>query len=102
MADPMVVSIMEFPGDPDEIRQKMQGIEGIAGRKAAEYGGISSTIVRTDNGVMIINFWDSEEGRHRMGDDPEMRQAIREAGMPPPSAKGYDVIQHRTVGQVTA
>jgi hypothetical protein len=102
MIDPVVVSIMEFPGDPDEIRQKMQGIEEVAGRKASEYGGISSTVVRTDDGVMIINFWDSEEGRHRMGDDPEMRQAIQEAGMPPPGAKGYQVIEHRTVQQVTA
>jgi hypothetical protein len=45
---------------------------------------------------MIINFWDSEDGRHRMGDDPEIRQAIQDAGMPPPNAKGYEVIQHQT------
>jgi hypothetical protein len=80
----------------------MRDIEEVAGRKASEYGGISSTVVRTDDGVLIINFWDSDEGRHRMGDDPEMRQAIQDAGMPPPSAKGYQVIEHRTVGRVTA
>jgi len=32
-----------------------------------------------------------------MADDPEMRQAIQDAGMPPPSAKGYEVLEHRTV-----
>jgi hypothetical protein len=98
----MVVSIMEFPGDPDEIRDKMRGIEEVARRKAPEYGGISSTIVRTENGVMLINFWDSKEGRHRMGDDPEIRQAIQDAGMPAPSAKGYDVIEHRTAEGASA
>jgi len=69
----------------------------VASRKAAEYGGVSSTAVRTDDGIMIINMWSDNEGRHRMGDDPEIRQALQDAGMPPPTAKGYDVIQHQTV-----
>lgn len=92
-----VVSIMEFPGDPEELREKTREIDEIARRKAAEYGGISSTVVRTDDGVMIINMWDNAEGRHKMGDDPEIRQAIQDAGLPPPSAKGYEVLEHRTV-----
>ena len=102
MADPVVVSMMEFEGDPHEIEQKMGGISEVAGRKAAEYGAISSTVLKTENGVMVVNMWDSEEGRHRMGDDPEIRQALQEAGMPPPSAKGYEVLSHRTPEQLTA
>jgi hypothetical protein len=101
MAEPVVVSIMEFSGSPEEIGQKMSGVEEIAGRKAAEYGGISSTIVKTDDGVMIINFWDSKEGRHQMAEEPEVRQAIQDAGMPAPNAKGYEVIKHSTPQQVT-
>jgi hypothetical protein len=31
-----------------------------------------------------------------MGDDPEIRQALQDAGLPPPSAKGYEVLEHRT------
>jgi hypothetical protein len=91
-----VVSIMEIPGDPEELRERSRGINEVAQRKAAEYGGISSTVVKTDTGVMIINMWDNEEGRHKMGDDPEMRQAIQDAGLPAPSAKGYEVLEHRT------
>jgi hypothetical protein len=102
MADPVVISMMEFEGDPQEIEQKMGGISDLAGRKAAEYGGISSTVVKTDSGVMVINMWDSADGRHRMGEDPEIRQALQEAGMPPPSAKGYEVLSHRTAEHVTA
>lgn len=92
-----VVSIMEFSGDPEELQAKMGNIDEVASRKAAEYGGVSSTVVRTDDGVMVINMWSDEEGRHKMGDDPEMRQALQDAGMPPPSAKGYEVLEHRTV-----
>ena len=101
MAEPKVVSIMEFSGDPEELREKMSGIDSVASRKASDYGGISSTVVRTDDGVMIINMWDSEDGRHKMADDPEMQQAIRDAGMPPPNAKGYEVLMHRTPERVS-
>jgi hypothetical protein len=92
-----VVSIMEFPGDPEELKSRMSAIDEVATRKASEYGGVSSTVVRTDDGVMIINMWDNAEGRHKMGDDPEIRQAIQDAGLPPPSAKGYEVLEHRTI-----
>jgi hypothetical protein len=91
-----VVSIMEIPGDPEELRQRTRALSEIAQRKAPEYGGVSSTVVKTGTGVMIINMWDNEEGRHKMGDDPEIRQAIQDSGMPPPSAKGYEVLEHRT------
>jgi hypothetical protein len=97
MADVKIVSIMEFEGDPDELRSQMSKVEEVARRKAPEYGGVSSTVVKTDEGIMLINMWDSEEGRHRMGDDPEIRQAVADAGLPPPSAVGYEVLAHRTV-----
>jgi hypothetical protein len=91
------LSIMEIKGDPDELLERMRGIEDVAERKAPEYGGISSTVCRTDDGIMIVNLWSDEEGRHKMGDDPEVRQALGDAGLPPPSAKGYEVLVHRTV-----
>jgi hypothetical protein len=91
-----VVSILEFSGDPDELMSNMSAVEEVASRKAADYGGVSSTVCRTDDGIMIINMWSDTEGRHRMAEDPDVRQAIQDAGMPPPSAKGYDVLEHRT------
>ncbi|MDP9231833.1 MAG: hypothetical protein M3O73_03595 [Actinomycetota bacterium] len=91
-----VVSMMEFSGDPEELQAQMSNVEEVASRKAAEYGGISSTVVRTDDGIMIINMWSDAEGRHKMAEDPEIRQAIQGAGMPAPSARGYEVLEHRT------
>jgi len=57
-----VVSIMEFSSDPDELQAKMSNIDDVARRKASEYGGVSSTVVRTDDGVMVINMWSDEQG----------------------------------------
>jgi len=91
-----VVSIMEFSGDPEELMSKMGAVEEVASRKAAEYGGVSSTACKTDDGIMIINMWSDEEGRHRMAEDPEIQKAIQDAGLPAPAAKGYEVLQHRT------
>jgi hypothetical protein len=54
---PKVVSMMEIAGDPEELRERSRAINEVAQRKAAEYGGISSTVVKTDDGVMIINMW---------------------------------------------
>src|SRR5256885_16109489 len=95
MAEPVVMSIMEFSGNPDEVLGKMKSVEQLASRKASEYGGISSTVVKTDDGVMIINFWDSEDGRHRMGADPESRRAIQDEARRRPHAKGSQVLRHR-------
>src|SRR5919201_1177417 len=97
-------------GFDDGDRRRSGGAQGAISRHqrgrakegGREYGGISSTVVKTDDGVMIINMWGNEEGRHRIGDDPEIRQAIQDAGLPPPSAKGYEVLEHRTVESVSA
>lgn len=33
-----------------------------AHKLAAEHGGISNAVVRTEEGVMVVNRWESEEG----------------------------------------
>jgi steroid delta-isomerase-like uncharacterized protein len=88
-----VLSVMSIPGDTDELLARMQAtLDPVAAVKAPQYGGISSTVVRTDDGIKIFNLWATEEGRHQMADDPEVQAAIREAGFPKPSFKGYEVL----------
>src|SRR2546430_11133578 len=96
MAEPVVVSIREFSGNPDEVLGKMKGVEELASRKASEYGGIPPPVVKTDDGVMIINFWDSENGRHRMAANPKIRQPIKAAASRRPNAKGSEGTKTRT------
>ncbi|MDX6547470.1 MAG: hypothetical protein QOG33_1020 [Gaiellales bacterium] len=92
----MVMSIMRFEGDPDELRERMTDLEKVAERLAPEMGGISSTVVRTDDGLMIVNLWKDEQARHKMADHPEIQAAVRDAGLPAPHADGYEVLAHRT------
>jgi hypothetical protein len=98
-----VLSMMSIQGDPDELVRKIEEtVNPVAERKAPQYGGISSTVVRTDDGIMIVNLWETEQGRHDMADDPEVAQALRDAGFPPPGFKAYEVLLHRTVAQQAA
>lgn len=92
-----VLSMMSMEGDPDELRARMEKVDTVAERVAPKYGGISSTVVKTDGGVMIVNLWADEEGRHKMAADPEIQAALGEVGMTP-DFKAYEVLQHRVVG----
>ncbi len=95
-----VLSVMSIQGNPDELVARMEEkIEPVAARKAPLYGGISSTVVRTDDGITIYNLWETEDGRHRMADDPEIQAAVRDAGFPKPEFAGYEVLSRRTAGE---
>ena len=95
-----VLSVMAIEGDPDDLIARMEAtIDPVAARKAPQYGAISSTVVRTDNGIKIFNLWETEDGRHRMADDPELQAAIREAGFPAPAFKAHEVLVIRSAGE---
>lgn len=95
-----VLSVMKIEGDPDELVARMaETLDPVAARKAPLYGGISSTVVRTDDGIKIFNLWETEEGRHRMAADPDVQEAVRAAGFPAPNFTGYEVLAIRSAAE---
>ena len=94
-----VLSVMSIQGQPDELVARLtETLEPVARRKAPLYGGISSTVVRNDDGITIYNLWATDEGRHRMAEDPEIQAAIQAASFPEPHFTGYEVLVHNTAG----
>lgn len=91
-----VLSMMTIEGSADELIAGMRQMREATERKAREYGGISSTVCRTDDGIMVVNIWETEEGRHQMAADPEVQEALRSAGFPRPDFKAYEVLEHMT------
>src|SRR6185437_13319677 len=92
-----VLSVMKIEGKPDDLIARMQDTIGPVGaRKGPQYGGISSTVVRLDDGIKIFNLWQTEEGRHQMAADPEVQAALKTAGFPEPSFTGYEVVWTRS------
>ena len=94
-----VLSVMSIPGNADELVARFaETLEPVGRRRAPIYGGISTTVVRTDDGITIYNLWQTEEGRHKMAEDPEIQAAIRAANFPEPHFAGYEVLAHGTAG----
>src|SRR5438067_4448409 len=96
-----VLSVMSIQGKPDELLARMeQTVDPVAARKAPTYGAISSTVVRSADGITVYNLWSNEEGRHKMAADPEVQAAMRDSGLPEPNFIGYEVLRHRSAGEL--
>ncbi len=87
-----VVSMMRMEGNADELMGKMQGVNEVAERLARNHGGLLNIVAKTDNGIMVINLWETEEGRHAMAEEPEIQQSLQSAGLPRPAFEGYEVL----------
>jgi hypothetical protein len=88
-----VVSMMRMSGDPDELSAKVREHMRPVGRELApKHGGLGNIVARTDDGIMVINLWESEEGRHAMAEEPKVQEALRAGGFPPPAFEGFEVL----------
>lgn len=87
-----VVSMMRMEGNPDELVEKLSSVNEVAQRLAPGHGGLLNIVAKTDNGILVINLWENEEGRHAMAEEPEIQQAIQSAGLPRPAFEGHEVL----------
>jgi hypothetical protein len=93
-----ILTMFEIRGDSDELLAlQEEKIEPIVRPLASENGAISSTIVRTDDGLMVVNHWENEEGMERVA--AEVRPQAVAAGLPEPTNwRSYEVLAVRTPG----
>src|SRR5205807_2392626 len=76
-----VVSMMKMSGDPDELAAKVREHLAPVGRELAPgHGGLGTIVARTDDGIMVINLWENEEGRHAMAEEPRVQEAVANSG----------------------
>jgi len=91
-----VVSMTRIPGDADQLAAAVrEHIQPVSERLAEKHGGLANIIARDHDGLLIINLWETEEGRHAMAAEPEIQEAVRAAGWPAPNFEGYEVIEFR-------
>jgi hypothetical protein len=89
-----VVSMMKMSGDANELAAKLNEHVRPVGREfAPKHGGLGTIVARTDDGIMVINLWETEEGRHAMAAEPRIQEALRAGGFPPPAFEGYEVLE---------
>jgi hypothetical protein len=97
-----VVSMMRMEGNADELLSKLESVDEIAERLAPKHGGLMNIVAKTDSGILVINLWENEEGRHAMAEEPEIQQAIQSAGLPRPAFEGYEAVHVRTTDRFPA
>jgi hypothetical protein len=92
-----ILTTFEVHGDPDEILAKQEEkIVPEARRLAAENGGIWQVVAKTDNGVMMVNLWENEDGMRRVAE--QIGPIAEEAGLQQVGWRQYEVLRHRTAG----
>ncbi len=97
-----VVSMMTIKGDPDAIAAAMEEhLAPVTARLAPQHGGLAHIAARTDDGVLVINLWETEEGRHTMAEEPEVQEALGKANLPQPAFQGHEVLWFRVTDRAT-
>jgi hypothetical protein len=91
-----VVSMMRFAGDPDDLFAKVRdSVDPVTARLSPEHGRIANVVARTGDGILVINIWRDEAGRQAMSEEPEVQEAVRSAGLPPPQLDAFEVLALR-------
>ena len=92
-----VLSMMRMQGDPDDLLRRIQEhVEPATEQLARKHGGLLNIVTRDgDNGVLVVNLWETEEGRHAMAAEPGVQAAVAKAGLPTPAFEGYEVLAVR-------
>jgi hypothetical protein len=92
-----VISMLRLAGDPDELVARLdEHVEPVTARLAPSHGGLLNIVARDgDDGILIVNLWETDEGRHAMAAEPDIQEALRDAGLPQPSFEGFEVVAIR-------
>jgi hypothetical protein len=98
-----VVSMMRIAGDPDDLEARLdEHVAPVSERLATKHGGLLNIVARDgDAGILVINVWETEEGRHAMAQEPEILSALAAAAFPTPAFEGYEIISLRTSEKLT-
>jgi hypothetical protein len=98
-----VVSKMRVQGDADTLAAAIrEHIAPVAERLAEKHGGLANIVAKTDDGILMINVWETEEGRHAMAEEPEIQAAVRAAGFPAPAFKSFEVLELHVSERISA
>jgi len=99
-----VVSMMRIAGDPEDLVARMtEHLGPVSERLAEKHGGLLNVVARDgDDGILVVNLWETEEGRHAMAREPEIQEALAAAGFPAPTFEGYEVLAVRGGERIAA
>lgn len=91
-----IVTTFKVLGDPDELlRQKNEKVDPITREVASANGGIEHLVARADDGLLIINVWENEEGMEKTS--AAVMEKAEELGIETPTDwHQYELLQRET------
>jgi hypothetical protein len=90
-----VVSLFKIPGDPDQLFEiQQEKIADAAREHAVANGGIAHLVARTDDGLLVVNVWESPEAAAQAGKIIGPKAA--EAGLSQQDYQQYEVLAFDT------
>jgi hypothetical protein len=92
-----IVTTFKILGDPDELlREKNEKVDPITKEVAAQNGGIEHLVAKTDEGLLIVNVWENEEGMEKTS--AAVRDKAEELGLKsmPTDWHQYELLQRET------
>ena len=74
------LTLIRIPGDADELfKTQYEKMSSVMSRVGPENGQLSHVAAKTDEGLLIVNLWESKEGSEAASRDPEVQQAQQSA-----------------------
>jgi hypothetical protein len=92
-----VVAIFTLNGDPDELLAAYDRAMPAIKAGTPEYGApLAHVCARTDDGIRIVDVWESGEALQRFVEHPRFNEALRDARLKQPDA--VEVLPAHAVG----
>jgi hypothetical protein len=90
------LTVFELEGDPDELLEiKRARVDRIAQDAARENGGIAHMVAKTDNGLIVFNLFEREDGAEKVAE--KVRPIAMGVGLPAPAyRREYELVQYET------
>jgi hypothetical protein len=91
-----ILTAMKIHGDPDELlKLKQEKVDPISREVAPRNGGLEHLVARTDDGLLIVNIWESAEGMQKTAQ--EITPMFKELGLPAPTDwQQFELLQRET------
>ena len=92
-----VVAIFTLYGDPDELLDAYDRAMPAIKAGTSDYGApLSHVCARTDDGIRIVDVWESGDALQQFVEHPRFRNALRDAKLKDPDA--VEVLPAHTLG----
>ena len=95
-----VLTMFKIPGDPDDLLPRMkETIDPIVEPVARENGAIEHIKCRADDGVLIVNLWETLEGSEKTAEQvrPKIEEAVGGDAPAPTDWQSFEIADRRVI-----